>query len=58
MAVGNVLRGLEMDASGVSTTLLGLLNPFALLIGLLGPPAMTGYEAGIGETLSWIVASR
>jgi len=36
VAVGNVLRGLEMDASGVSTTLLGLLNPFALLIGLLG----------------------
>ena len=28
------------------------------LAGLLGPPAMTGYEAGIGETLSWIVASR
>ncbi len=36
VAVGNVLRGLTMDASGVSTTLLGLLNPFALLIGLLG----------------------
>jgi cytochrome d ubiquinol oxidase subunit II len=36
VAVGNVLRGLEMDAAGVSTTLLGLLNPFALLIGLLG----------------------
>ncbi len=36
VAVGNVLRGLDMDASGVSTTLLGLLNPFALLIGLLG----------------------
>jgi cytochrome bd ubiquinol oxidase subunit II len=36
IAVGNVLRGLDMDASGVSTTLPGLLNPFALLIGLLG----------------------
>jgi cytochrome d ubiquinol oxidase subunit II len=36
VAVGNLLRGLDMDASGVSTTLLGLLNPFALLIGLLG----------------------
>jgi cytochrome d ubiquinol oxidase subunit II len=36
VAVGNVLRGLEMDASGVRTTLPGLLNPFALLIGLLG----------------------
>lgn len=36
VAVGNVLRGLELDASGVSTTLLGLLNPYALLIGLLG----------------------
>ena len=36
VAVGNVLRGLEMDATGVSTTLLGLLNPFALLFGVLG----------------------
>ena len=36
VAVGNVLRGLDMDASGVTTTLVGLLNPFALLIGLLG----------------------
>ncbi len=36
VAVGNVLRGLDMDASGVTTTLPGLLNPFALLIGLLG----------------------
>ena len=36
VAVGNVLRGLEMDASGVTTTLPGLLNPFALLIGVLG----------------------
>ena len=36
VAVGNVLRGVEMDASGVTTTLPGLLNPFALLIGVLG----------------------
>ena len=37
VAVGNVLRGLETDASGrVVTTLFGLLNPFALLIGVLG----------------------
>jgi cytochrome d ubiquinol oxidase subunit II len=36
VAVGNVLRGLDLDASGVRTTLLELLNPFALLIGLLG----------------------
>jgi len=36
VAVGNVLRGLEMGPAGISTTLLGLLNPFALLIGLLG----------------------
>ncbi len=37
VAVGNVLRGLEVDAAGrVVTTLFGLLNPFALLIGVLG----------------------
>jgi cytochrome bd ubiquinol oxidase subunit II len=37
VAVGNVLRGLEVDAAGrVTTTLFGLLNPFALLIGVLG----------------------
>ena len=36
VAVGNVLRGLELDAAGVRTTLPGLLNPFALLAGLLG----------------------
>ena len=36
VAVGNVLRGLEMDATGIGTTLPGLLNPFALLIGVLG----------------------
>jgi len=36
VAVGNVLRGLEIDASGVRTTLVELLNPFALLVGLLG----------------------
>ena len=36
VAVGNVLRGLEMDATGIRTTLVGLLNPFALLIGVLG----------------------
>ena len=36
VAVGNVLRGLDIDATGVRTTLPGLLNPFALLIGLLG----------------------
>ncbi len=37
VAVGNVLRGLETDAAGrVTATLFGLLNPFALLIGVLG----------------------
>ncbi len=37
VAVGNVLRGLEVDATGrVVTTLPGLLNPFSLLIGVLG----------------------
>ena len=36
VAVGNVLRGVALDASGVSTTLVGLLNPYALLIGVLG----------------------
>ncbi len=36
VAVGNVLRGVEVDAAGVSTTLPGLLNPYALLIGVLG----------------------
>ena len=36
VAVGNVLRGLAIDASGVTTTLFGLLNPYALLIGVLG----------------------
>jgi len=36
VAVGNVLQGVRVDAAGVSTTLLGLLNPYALLIGLLG----------------------
>ena len=28
------------------------------LAGLLGPPEMTGYEAGIAETLAWIAANR
>jgi cytochrome d ubiquinol oxidase subunit II len=37
VAVGNVLRGIEMDSAGTPTgTFPGLLNPFALLIGLLG----------------------
>ena len=37
VAVGNVLRGLDTDLAGnVTTTLFGLLNPYALLIGLLG----------------------
>ncbi len=37
VAVGNLLRGLETDAAGrVLTTLPGLLNPFALLVGLTG----------------------
>ncbi|HXY70463.1 MAG TPA: cytochrome d ubiquinol oxidase subunit II [Gemmatimonadales bacterium] len=36
VAVGNVLRGLETDAAGIRTTLPGLLNPYALLIGVLG----------------------
>ena len=36
VAVGNVLRGLPFDARGdVDVTLLGLLNPYALLIGAL-----------------------
>jgi len=36
VAVGNVLRGLEMDQTGIRTTLPGLLNPYALLLGVLG----------------------
>jgi cytochrome d ubiquinol oxidase subunit II len=37
VAVGNVLRGLELDAAHSPTgTLLGLLNPYALLVGVLG----------------------
>ena len=36
VAVGNVLRGVTVDAGGVTTTLFGLLNPYALLIGVLG----------------------
>jgi hypothetical protein len=28
------------------------------LQGLLGPPQMTAYDAGIGETLSWIAMRR
>jgi cytochrome bd ubiquinol oxidase subunit II len=37
VAVGNILRGLPFDAQGdVAVTLFGLLNPYALLIGVLG----------------------
>jgi cytochrome d ubiquinol oxidase subunit II len=37
VAVGNVLRGLELDPARSATgTFLGLLNPYALLVGLLG----------------------
>lgn len=37
VAVGNLLRGLPLDASGeFAGTFLGLLNPFALLCGVLG----------------------
>ncbi len=36
VAVGNVLRGLTLEPSGVTTTLPGLLNPYAILIGVLG----------------------
>jgi cytochrome d ubiquinol oxidase subunit II len=37
VAVGNLLRGLELDATGAPTgTFLALLNPYALLVGLLG----------------------
>jgi cytochrome d ubiquinol oxidase subunit II len=36
VAVGNVMRGLPLDAEGeFAGTFLGLLNPFALLVGLL-----------------------
>ena len=28
------------------------------LASLIGPPAMTGYETGITETLKWIAAGR
>ncbi|MHB9026160.1 MAG: cytochrome d ubiquinol oxidase subunit II [Armatimonadota bacterium] len=35
-ALGNILRGLPLDSAGNSTgTVLGLFNPFALLVGLL-----------------------
>jgi cytochrome d ubiquinol oxidase subunit II len=37
VALGNVLRGIPLDAAGNYTgTFLGLLNPYALLIGVLG----------------------
>lgn len=37
VAVGNILRGIPVDQSGEFTgTFIGLLNPFSLLIGLLG----------------------
>lgn len=37
VAVGNLLRGLPLDASGeFAGTFLGLLNPFSLLCGVLG----------------------
>jgi len=37
VAVGNVLRGLELDAARSPTgSFLGLLSPYALLVGLLG----------------------
>lgn len=36
VAVGNVLRGVVIGEAGVTTTLLGLLNPYALLVGVLG----------------------
>jgi cytochrome d ubiquinol oxidase subunit II len=37
VAVGNVLRGLEVDGAGSPTgTFFGLLNPYALLVGVLG----------------------
>jgi cytochrome d ubiquinol oxidase subunit II len=46
VAVGNVLRGLPMDASHWYTgTFLGLLNPFALVTGLLGLAAFVTHGA-------------
>lgn len=37
VALGNILRGIPLDAEGrFAGTFLGLLNPYALLVGLLG----------------------
>ncbi len=50
VAVGNVLRGVPLDAAGdYRDGLLGLLNPFALLVGLLAVAMFTLQGA------SWLV---
>ncbi|MCP4375021.1 MAG: cytochrome d ubiquinol oxidase subunit II, partial [bacterium] len=42
VAMGNVLRGLPLDAKGNYTgTFLGLLNPYSLLIGIVGLTMLT-----------------
>jgi cytochrome d ubiquinol oxidase subunit II len=42
VAVGNILRGLPLDAEGeFAGTFLGLLNPFALVVGLLALAMVT-----------------
>ena len=47
VAVGNVLRGIPLDVHGNFTgTFLGLLNPYALLTGLLGV-AMVATQGGL-----------
>ena len=46
VAVGNLLRGLPLDASGVFTgSFVGLLNPYALLLGLLSLVVFTMHGA-------------
>jgi cytochrome d ubiquinol oxidase subunit II len=46
VALGNILRGVPLDASGrFAGTFLGLLNPYALLVGLLGLVMMLSHGA-------------
>jgi cytochrome d ubiquinol oxidase subunit II len=46
VALGNILRGVPLDAGGrFAGTFLGLLNPYALLVGLLGLAMMLTHGA-------------
>jgi len=46
VVVGNILRGIPVDASGeFSGTFFGLLNPFSLLVGVLGLVMFVTHDA-------------